>query len=59
MSLISNLLNIAKLQREFENLKAENTRLKQKVFEKQTQINKTNAYWKGVLRKQGRKTAQI
>jgi hypothetical protein len=51
MTLISNLFNSAQLKRENEELKEEVARLRKKVNEKQTHIDRTNAYWKGVLRK--------
>jgi len=50
MSFLSDLLNVPKLRAELKELRAEVTRLNEKVAEKQQQINKTNAHWKGVMR---------
>lgn len=37
-----------------QELQTENERLKEELLKRQDAINKTNAYWKGVLRKVNR-----
>jgi hypothetical protein len=48
---IRNLLMSSNLHTRIKELEIENARLKQQLEGKQVQINKSNAYWKGVVRK--------
>ena len=40
--------------RQLQELQLENERLREELIRRQDAINKTNAYWKGVLRKVNR-----
>jgi predicted RNase H-like nuclease (RuvC/YqgF family) len=51
MTLITDLLQISNLRKRVKQLETENKQLKEEISKKQAQINKTNAYYKGVLRK--------
>jgi hypothetical protein len=49
--MLSKLFNHSNLQRRLLELEAENSLLKERLHQKQVQINQTNAYYKGLMRK--------
>lgn len=50
-NLIKNFKTWLNAVQELEKLRSENTMLRERVHKNQEVINKTNAYWKGVVRK--------
>jgi hypothetical protein len=52
---IKNLISVPRLKREIVDLRQQNQELTNKLSEKQLQINRTNAFYKNLMRRGGNK----